>query len=167
MQILETERLTLEEANMEDAGFFYTLLNTPTWLKYIGDRGIRSVADAEHYIQNSLIKSYRENGYGLYKMVLKSEGTPIGLCGLVNRETLSDPDIGFALLPKYEGKGYAYEAAFATLEFAKKQLQISTILAITSEQNAHSIRLIEKIGLVFYKKIRMKEGSEECLLYSN
>jgi ribosomal-protein-alanine N-acetyltransferase len=99
MEILQTRRLTLSEATLSDIPLIFKLLNSPNWLEFIGDRNIRTLEDAEKYIQNSLIKSYRENGFGLWKVELKSDKTPIGLCGLLKREMLDFPDLGFAILP--------------------------------------------------------------------
>ena len=165
--ILETPRLILQEAVLSDAPFFYQLLNSPNWIKYIGDRGIGTVADAEAYIQKSLIHSYRENGFGLYNMVLKENGMPIGLCGLINRPTLDHPDIGFAVLPAYEGKGYTSEAAQGTMDYAQKVLGLKKILGITSEHNLGSQRILEKVGLRFVeKKKRSAEDVEETLVYA-
>ena len=138
MTILTTERLALDEAVLEDAEFIFDLLNSPNWIEFIGDRSIKSIKDAERYIQNSLINSYREHGFGLYKMVLIESNEPIGLCGLLKRATLDHPDIGFAILPEFEGMGYTYEAAKATIEYAHAALSLATILAITSEDNTRS-----------------------------
>ena len=102
--ILETERHWLEEADSNDGAFFFELLNSPTWIRFIGDRGIASIDDAVNYIRESLIKSYRKNGFGLYKMVLKQDDRPIGICGLLKRPGLEHVDIGFAILPQYEKK---------------------------------------------------------------
>ena len=119
MRILATERLWVEEANADDVKFIYALLNSPNWLRFIGDRGIRSLDDALEYIESAMIKSYRENGFGLYKLVLKADQKPIGLCGLLKRPVFDHPDIGFAVLPEYEGKGLVFEAAKAILEHAQ------------------------------------------------
>ena len=99
--ILETERLTLREFNKSDAEFVLRLLNTPTWLKFIGDKNVRSLDDAQNYLSNGPIRSYEENGFGLSRVALKSSNTPVGACGLIKRDGLNEPDIGFALLPEY------------------------------------------------------------------
>ncbi|MFT6828180.1 MAG: ribosomal-protein-alanine N-acetyltransferase [Roseivirga sp.] len=147
MRILETERLWVEEANADDVEFIYDLLNSPNWLRFIGDRGIRSLDDALEYIESSMIKSYQENGFGLYKLVLKAGQIPIGLCGLLKRPVFDHPDIGFAVLPEYEGKGIVFEAAKAVLEHAQTILKIDTILAITTNLNSRSQNLLSRIGL--------------------
>lgn len=165
MTILETNRLQLQEATLNDGAFFLKLLNSPSWIANIGDRGIKTEEEAQGYIQKVLIDSYRKNGYGLYKIVLKSENQPIGLCGLVKREGLEHTDIGFALLPAYEQKGYAYEAASATMEYAKSALQLKKIVAITLATNLPSRRLLEKIGLQFEKHIRLPNDDTELCYY--
>jgi len=166
MIILETERLLLQEAEIDDAPFFFRLLNSPGWLAYIGDRGIKTKEDAVHYIREALIKSYKEHGFGLYKMILKQENQPIGICGLLKRPDLDYPDIGFAMLPEYEGHGYAFEAAKATLEYAETTLGLNVILAITIMKNTRSKKLLERIGLQQIDVINFK-SEEDCLLYSS
>lgn len=147
MIVLETERLRLEEGSLNDQVFIFNLLNSPNWIQFIGDRGIKSLTDAENYINNTLIKSYKEVGFGLYKVILKQDNSPIGLCGLLQRDYLDHPDIGYAILPKYEGKGYTSEAAKAMLDYGKNRLGFKTILAITNSKNSASQHLLHKIGL--------------------
>ena len=120
---VETQRLFLEKINLKDDKFIFELFNMPACIQFIGDRGISSLEKARIYIQNSMLKSYDENGFGLYKMVLKSSQKAIGICGLVKRPTLENVDIGFAILSGYEGKGYAFEAAKATLNYAATELE--------------------------------------------
>lgn len=165
MKILETERLILREYQIEDAPFIFKLLNTPTWLKYIGDRGVYNVEDAEKYITNRLRKSYAESGFGFWMTELKASGTPVGMCGLVKRDTLEYVDIGFAFLPEFERKGFGSESASATLDFAKNQLKLNRIVAITVPENVNSIKLLEKIGLSFEKMIQDGEDEEELMLF--
>lgn len=164
MSVFETQRLSLQEVERTDASFIFELLNTPTWIKNIGTRGIKTLEDAENYIEKAFVKSYQENGLGLYKMVLKKTGESIGICGLVNRPTLPHVDIGFAILPAFERQGYTYEAAQATMEFAKSTLGLTTLLGITTEENTASRRLLEKIGLRYVKT--EKSGDEELMVYS-
>ena len=164
MTILETERLRIEEAVIEDAPFFYELLNSPTWIEYIGNRGIKNLDDARSYIQNSLIASYQTNGFGLYKMVLKSSDDPLGICGLLQRDYLDHPDIGFAILPQYERQGYTHEAAFAILNHAHTHLELQTIYAITSPNHIASQRLLSKIGMTHIQTIQPER--EELFLFS-
>jgi [ribosomal protein S5]-alanine N-acetyltransferase len=150
MQILETERLILREFNLEDAAFILELLNTPTWLKFIGDRKVHSIDDAKNYLLNGSMKSYTENGFGFYAVVEKTETSDrtnqtIGMCGLIKRDTLPDIDIGFAFLPNLISKGFGYEIASATLDYALNILKINRIIAIVNPENKKSIGLIKKI----------------------
>lgn len=166
MNVLQTERLLLQKAKLSDGQFFFDLLNSPTWIKFIGNRQVKSIDAAQQYIQQALIDSYQKHGFGLFKMVLKKEGIPIGLCGLVKRPTLDHADIGFAILPQYAGKGYTYEAAKATLDYAVSTLNLAPILAITTKDNVASKKLLEKIGLKLKELITFENGKTEFLLYS-
>lgn len=164
MMILETERLILRHVTLDDVAFVFELMNDPSWIRFIGDRGIRTVDDARDYILNGYIKSYKQFGYGLYLTAVKPN-TPIGICGLVNRPTLDDIDIGFAFLPQFTGQGYAYEAARAVLDHAKNDLNIPRIVAITAPDNERSGRLLEKLGLRFEKMIRLAPDGAESRFY--
>ena len=163
-QIIVTERLVLREVNINDADFILGLLNSKGWLQFIGDRNVRSLPDAEKYIADRIVKSYIDHGLGLYLVELKTSGTAIGLCGLIKRDTLDDIDIGFAFLPEYNGFGYAFEAAISTLQFAFESLEINRLVAITTPDNINSIKLLEKIGMQFEKKILFEE-KEELFLF--
>jgi RimJ/RimL family protein N-acetyltransferase len=164
--VLETPRLILRKFTLKDGEFIFRLLNSPGWLKNIGTRNIENKKDAEKYISDKLIPSYSVNGFGFYLMELKQNGEPAGMCGLVKRETLEDVDIGFALLPEYEGKGYAFEASKAVISYAQNELKISKLAAITIAQNKGSIKLLEKLGMKFEKMIFMPGDSEELMLYT-
>jgi len=163
MQILDTERLILREQKEEDAPFILELMNSPGWLKYIGDRNVRSLEDACNYILNGAMKSYKQSGFGFYLVELKDGNIPIGISGLVKRDTLEHPDVGFAFLPEYEGKGYGYESASAVMMYARDVLKLGTIVAITAKDNIVSIKLLEKIGLTFKEFVKM--GEEELMLF--
>jgi RimJ/RimL family protein N-acetyltransferase len=144
--VLETQRLQLRQVALSDGSFFLTLLNDPSWLENIGDRGIRSQSDAASYIKNNILAHYQTYGYGMYVAQLKSTMRPIGICGLVQRDFLSAPDLGFALLPDYVGHGYAYEAARALLRHAQTSLGIGQLYAITKSGNQRSITLLQQLG---------------------
>jgi len=161
--ILTTQRLYLRNFELTDAPFILELLNTPAWLQFIGDRNVKTEEDATAYLANRLIKGY-ENGFGFYVIMLKDKELPIGIAGFVKRAELPHVDIGYALLPAYEGKGYASEAATAVMEYGKNQLGFSTVLAIITADNHRSIRLAEQLGLRFYKEISM--NNEQLLLFS-
>lgn len=164
-KILETERLILREFTLEDDSFIFELLNTDEWKKYIGDRGIKNLHDAQTYISDKLISSYIKNGFGFYMVELKNENIPIGMCGLAKREALDHVDVGYALLPAYFKKGYAFEAASATVEYAKNNLGLKRILAITIEAHADSIKLLGKLNFKFEKKMFMPDDPEELMIF--
>ncbi|MFY0688266.1 MAG: GNAT family N-acetyltransferase [Cyclobacteriaceae bacterium] len=163
---LITTRLHITHAKLADAPFFYQLMNSSNWIRFIGDRGIRSLEDAEHYIQHQLIDSYRELGFGLFKMSTLTTSEPIGVCGFLQRDYLQHPDIGFAILPEWEGNGYTYEAGVSILEYGRSALKLNKILAITSEQNKRSIQLINRLGLKSIGKVKPND-IEEFLLFSS
>jgi RimJ/RimL family protein N-acetyltransferase len=165
MNILETERLRLREFTPEDASFIIELVNSPGWLKYIGDRNIKTTDQARAYLENGPIKSYHDNGFGLWMVENKVINTPIGMCGILKRETLEHLDLGFAFLPEYMGKGYAFEAATATLTFAKEKLNVQTLCAITVPDNQNSIKLLQKVGMRFNNRICFPNNPEELLMY--
>lgn len=166
MIVLETERLFLRGFNVGDAEFILTLLNEPSFLRFIGDKKVRSLQDAEKYILNGPVASYERNGFGLCLVELKETHTPIGMCGLLKREELPDPDIGFAFLPDFWNKGFAYEAAAAVMKDARERLNLERILAITNQDNEASIKLLQKLGLQIERVITMKTDSTELFLLS-
>jgi RimJ/RimL family protein N-acetyltransferase len=135
MNITETERLILRKLSTADAAFIFDLLNQPSFIKFIGDRGVRNLEDANRYILQGAVTSYERFGFGLYLTLLKENQIPIGICGLVKRETLKDADIGFAFLPQYWSKGYAFESASAVLAYAKNTLGLKRVLGITAPDN--------------------------------
>lgn len=163
--ILETERLRLRELTLDDAAFIVELVNSAGWIKYIGDRNIKSPEQAKAYLENGPLKSYQENGFGLWLVEIKDTQNPIGMCGLLCRDYLDNPDIGFAFLPEFIGKGFGFEAAAATLSLAKDQLKLLTLCAITMPTNHASIKLLEKIGLKFMESFSSPANQEELHLY--
>ena len=165
--ILDTARMRLRELTLDDAAFIIELLNTPGWMRFIGDRNVHSESQAITYLKEGPLKSYKNHGFGLYLAEEKDSAKAIGMCGLLKRDTLEHPDIGFAFLPEYTGKGYALEAAQATLQFANEQLQIPTVAAITKADNERSIGLLNKIGLRYKRRIRVPGNDGELLLYEN
>ena len=166
MKILETERLILRELRTaDDAEFVYELLNTPKFIKYIGDRGVRSSDEAAGFIENRYRLSYLNNGFGLYVVEQKSDNVAVGLCGFVKRNTLPGPDIGFAFLPKFEGLGYGFESAEAMMKYGRDTLGFTRVLAITSLDNAASGRLLKKLGFTFEQLI--ENGVETLKLFAS
>ncbi len=166
MIVLETERLILRKLSTNDAEFVLELLNEPSFLRYIGDRGVRDLEEAKQYILNRLVTSYERNGFGLYLVELRESRIPIGISGLVKRDTLPDPDIGFAYLPAYWSKGYAVESAAAVMNYAREVLGLTRIVAITSLDNEASAKLLGKIGLRFERLIKLSEDAEEVKLFT-
>ena len=164
MKILETERLILRQFSIDDAQFIFELLNEPSFIQNIGDRGIRTLDDARSYILRVPIASYEENGFGLCLVILKESGESIGMCGLIKREGLEDVDIGYAFLPRFWSKGYAVEAALAVKEYARDVVGLKRLVAITDPENQASIRVLEKIGLRFEKMVRLSEDDIELKL---
>ena len=158
MKILETERTILREIVEADAEFILDLLNQPSFIKYIGDRNVRTLTDAREFIENRFRQSYRENGFGLYTVELKETNAPIGICGFVKRDSLPFADIGFAFLPQFENKGYAFESAKSVLDYGRSVLGLKKILAIVSPGNVASEKLLEKINFEFEQMIEIPEG---------
>jgi RimJ/RimL family protein N-acetyltransferase len=166
MRVLETERLEMRHLTLDDAEFMFRLVNEPSWLRFIGDRGVRSVDDAREYLRKGALASYAQHGFGLYLTQLKDAAQPIGICGLVKRDTLPDVDVGFALLPQFAGKGYAAEAATAVMAHAREQFGLLRVVAITNPDNRASIGVLEKIGLRFERLIRPVADGDELALYA-
>lgn len=167
MNVLETERLVLRRLNLNDAQFILELLNDPSFICYIGDKGVRTLDDARAYILNGPVASYEKFGFGLNAVDLKETNGSIGICGILKRDTLPHPDIGFAFLPAYWNKGYAYEASAAVLEDARKNLCIERVLAITTPDNKASAKLLVKLGLRFDRLIKFSEDADEVKLFTN
>ena len=165
MKVIETDRLTLRWLDTDDAQFILELLNDPAFLRFIGDKGVRTLNDAKNYILNGPADMYARLGFGLYLTELKEGEVPIGICGLIKRDTLEDVDIGFAFLPDFRAKGYAHEAAAAVMAYGKEVLNLKRIVAITSPDNQASGKLLEKLGLRFEQMIRLSEGAEEVRLF--
>lgn len=157
--MIETRRLTLRRLVPEDAPFILELLNDADFLRYIGDKGARTVEDAVKYIRGGPLASYERLGFGLYCVTLREGGEPIGICGLLKRDTLEDVDVGFALLPRYRAQGYALESTAAVLEHGRDTFGLLRVLAITSPDNAASIGVLERLGFRF-ESLRRLAGSE-------
>jgi RimJ/RimL family protein N-acetyltransferase len=165
VKVLETERLVLRWLGTDDAAFILHLVNEPSWLRYIGDRGVRTLEDARNYIEKGPVEMYGRLGYGLYLVELKGSGDPIGICGFVKRESLEDVDIGFAFLQRFWGQGYAFESASAVMSYGRRALGLSRVFAITSQENHVSGQLLEKLGFRFERLTRLAADAEELKLY--
>jgi RimJ/RimL family protein N-acetyltransferase len=165
LKVLETDRLIVRQLSPEDAEFIFKLLNEPSWLRFIGDKGVRTIEDARAYILNGPVEMYSRLGFGLYLVELKEEGVSIGMCGLIKRDTLEDVDIGFAFLPEYWSRGYAYEAASAVMAYGGSALGLNRIVAITSVDNDSSAKLLKKLGFRFEEMVKLSNESEEIRLF--
>lgn len=164
--ILRTSRLDVRELTPEDAPFILTLLNDPAFVEHIGDRGVRTEADAASYIERGPRASYAQHGFGLWLVQLKDTATPIGICGVLKRDTLPDPDIGFAFMPEYRSRGYAFEVASAVRDFARESLRLPRLLAIVSPANASSIRLLERLGFTFERMVLVPGDAKPLKLFA-
>jgi len=167
LKVLETDRLNLRWLSIDDAEFILDLLNEPSFLRFIGDKGVRTLDDARDYILNGPVDMYNRFGFGLYLTELKDGGVPIGICGLIKRDDLEDVDIGFAFLPRFWAKGYAYESASAVMAYGKDILGLNRIVAITSPDNHASAKLLEKLGLQFERMVRLSQNAEEVELFAS
>ena len=167
MKVLETDRLVLRWLGVDDAAFILELLNDPSFIRFIGDKGVRDLEGARNYILNGPVASYKQFGFGLYATDLKDTRAPIGICGILKRDTLPHPDIGFAFLPAYWNKGYAYEASAAVLEHSREILGIERVLAITTPDNEASAKLLVKLGLRFDRLIKLSTDADEVKLFTD
>ena len=166
MKVLETDRLVLRWITTDDAPFILALLNEPSWLRFIGDKGVRTVDEARDYILNGPMDMYRRLGFGLYLTERKADGVPIGICGLIKRPGLDDVDIGFAFLPAHWSQGYAFESASAVLEYGRTALGMNRIVAITTPDNLSSIKLLNSVGLKYDQMTRLARDAQEVMLFS-
>lgn len=162
---LETHRLIIKEITLKDAPFFLKLANDPAWIQFIGDRNIHTIKDAKNYITTKIISSYTKNGFGFYLVKTKVGNHSIGITGLIIRDGLENIDVGFAFLPEYRSKGYAYEATKKVLHYAKTKLNINPIVAITDIDNIKSGNLLERLGFKFDKLIQLPKETNQCKLF--
>lgn len=160
MQPLTTGRTTIREIQLSDAPFIYELMNTPEWLRNIGDRNVKSLDSAKAYIINNIKSSYKENGFGMWLVQITETHKPIGTCGLLQREYLPIPDIGFAFLPEYIGKGFGRESAEAVMHWASENLKTVAIAGFTNPENQASVKLLEKLGFKELRKMTLPNGAE-------
>ncbi len=166
MKVLETDRLILRWLSPEtDAAFILELLNDASFIQYIGDKGVRTLDDARNYIMNGPVASYEKFGYGLYATELRDSHVLIGMCGILKRDTLPHPDIGFAFLPAYWNQGYAFESAAAVMKYAREVLGLDQVLAITTPDNEASAKLLRKIGLTLERVMKLSEDAAEVRLF--
>lgn len=158
MDVIDTDRLALRRQTVDDAPFVLALMNDPDWLRYIGDRGVRTLADARTYILDGAVAMYDRYGFGLYLVERKEGRVPVGLCGLLRRPSFDDADLGFALAREHRGRGYAREAAAATVAYGRDVIGLDRIAAIVSPDNAASIQLLEGLGFAFERPFTYPHG---------
>lgn len=163
--MIETERLLIRRFTLDDAEFAHELVNQPSFLEFIGDRGVRTLDDARTYLTDGPLASYQRHGFGLSAVVRKADGAVMGMCGLLKRETLDDPDIGYAFLPTYWGEGFAIEAATAVMADGRHHHGLGRIAAIVSPGNAASIRLLEKLGMRFDRTATLDPDKPAVSIY--
>ncbi len=163
--VCESARLVMRRVRDDDAGFIFELLNDPDWIRYIGDKNIRTPDDARRYIDATLRAMTARNGFGLDVVERKADGVPLGLCGLIKRDALDDIDLGFAFLPAFRGAGYAREAALAVLAYGERAFALHRVAAITSPDNARSIHLVETLGFAFQRVIELWPGDTGTNVY--
>jgi [ribosomal protein S5]-alanine N-acetyltransferase len=162
---IKTKRLTLRSFTLDDAPFIHELLNDPDWIRFIGDRGIRTLDDARRQISEKYMAAYARDGFGLMLVVRNADGASVGMCGLIRRVGLDDVDIGFAFLLRYRGQGIALEAARAALAHGGDVLKLTRVVGITLPANVASISLMEKIGLTFESQVTLPNDPETLHLY--
>jgi ribosomal-protein-alanine N-acetyltransferase len=162
---LLTARLTLRQLESQDATFIVRLLNEPSFIANIGDRGVRSVDDAHRYLREGPMAMYEQYGFGLWHVARSSDGVAVGMCGLLKRENLPDVDIGYAFLPEHWGFGYAFEAAEATMRHGAVKFGLKRIIAVVSQHNDASIRLLEKLGMDYERLFAMHPDEPPVRLY--
>lgn len=163
---IDTERLRLCRLTLDDAGLMLAIWNDPAFIRFVGDRGIRTIDEARVALQEGAFRLYAEHGFGPYRMSLRSDGSAVGICGLFRRDGLADTDIGFSTLPQYCGRGYGFEAARAVIEHARDDARLIRLTALVASQNVASMRLIEKLGMMFEKMVRIPGDSADVRLYS-
>ncbi len=162
---LVTPRLTLRRLETSDAAFVMRLLNEPSFIENIGDKGVRSLEDAVRYMREGPMAMYEQFGFGLWHTARKSDGAAVGMCGLLKRDHLPDVDIGYAYLPEFWGKGLAFEAAEAVMHHAANKFGLRRLIGVVSEGNSGSIRVLEKLGMEFERMFLMRPGEPEVRLY--
>ena len=166
LKTFQTERLILRPMTVGDADFNLELLNDPSFIRNVGDRKVRTLEGAKAYITNGPVASYANNGFGLYLVELRQSGESMGMCGLIQRNTLKDVDIGYAFLPKFWSKGYAFEAALAMKHYAQDELGLNRLVAVVDPENLSSIRLLEKLGMKYDRMVRLSADDIELKLFS-
>ena len=166
MTVIETERLLLTRLSYDHCEFISELVNEPSFKRYIGDKDVHSQEDARRYLREGPIGSYEQHGYGLFLVSVRESDMPAGICGLVKREEFDDPDLGFAFLNRYRRRGYASESARAVLEYGFNELGLRRIIAMADPDNEPSVRLLERLGFVYEREVRMPDDDQDISLFA-
>ncbi len=166
MKVLETERLILRRVTIDDAAFIDDLMNEPAFIENVADRGLRTIADATECVASKILPSYERFGFGFYLVELKQSGVPVGICGLIKRDTLEDVDIGFSILHRFCGHDYAFEAAAAIMTYGRNVLGLPRIVGVAAPGNQISIYLLEKLGLRFERTIYLPGYGSESMYFA-
>lgn len=159
---LETERLCIRKFTLEDAPFIFELVNTPSWLQFIGDKNVKTLKDAEQYIQEKMLDHYHTHGFGFYAVCVKENQSPIGMTGFIKRPSMQDVEIGFAFLPINSGKGYALESSKEILKYGKSILKLEKVVAITDPKNTNSQKLLKRLGFENHGEILLPDFNQPC-----
>ncbi|MDQ6654649.1 MAG: GNAT family N-acetyltransferase [Verrucomicrobiota bacterium] len=165
-KVLETERLVLRRLTLADAGLMLELLNDPSFIRNVADRNVRTLEEAENYLTTKMLPVYEQHGFGFYRVELKATGEPIGTCGLAKRENIDDIDIGYGLLERFAGTGYATEAARGVLEYARHVLGLQRVVGFTSPANHASIHVLEKLGLRYEKMLQLPGFNAPSMVFA-
>ena len=164
--LIQTARLRLRPFTLDDAEFIVALVNDPDWRRHIGDKGVRTVDDARRYLIEGPLASHARHGFGLLAVEEKEGGGPVGMCGVLKRDALPDPDVGFAFLPSFRRRGYAREALLGVIADAGARLGLTRLLAITSSDNAASIALLESVGFAFEREAPLAPGGPPVRIFA-
>lgn len=165
MIVAQTERTLIERITLEDASFFVALVNSPDWLRYIGDRNVADVTDARRFLEEGFLQSYRDSGFGYYLIRDKIDREPIGICGFLKKHNLENPDFGFALLPEFYNQGFAFESSRATMDYGIEMFGFEVLDAVTLEENEKSIRLLQKLGFEREGVLQDDASQDNLLLF--
>ena len=163
--ILNTERLELRWLTLADAPMMLAIWNDPAFVRFVGDRGVRTLEQARETLQAGPLQLYADHGHGPFRVTRRKDGADLGICGLFRRDGLDEPDIGFAILPEFCGRGYGFEASVAVLDHARDALKLSCVTAIVSPENSASIGLLEKLGMHYDRAVRMPGEDHDVSLY--
>jgi RimJ/RimL family protein N-acetyltransferase len=166
LNVIETERLNLREVGEADAAFILELLNDPDFIRNVADRGVRTLEDARHYIAEKFANSYGRDRIGFWLVETKDAKAPAGVCGLIRRDALPGVDVGYAFLPPFRSKGYAYESASAVLAYARDVVGLRRLYAIVNPDNAVSVRVLEKLGMSFERMVSLSPDEPEISLFA-